>query len=310
VQARGEPLTLHGLCREADPQQMPRTCWEALIKGGCFDPTESDRGELLIALDGAMNEAVRAAEDRRSGQGSLFAGLEASASPPLPRRQPAAQAGKGLARAEALRAEKEVLGFYLSGHPLEERAGLFAMLSTVRTVEVAARPPGSLVTIAGLIASLTESLVKSGTYAGRKMARFRLEDLDGGVQVVVFPRTYEELRHKLSEDAVVAVVGKVEEREEPGLILEQVLSIEEALQRFEGGLVVHIEPEDQELLPRLKRTLEQHRGQRPVYFMVRGGDGHVRRVKAGGELRVEINAELTAELGQLLGRGRVKLARL
>jgi DNA polymerase-3 subunit alpha len=310
--ARGQPLTLHGLCRASDPQAMPRTCWEALIKAGCFDAAGLNRGALLAALDGAMNEAVRAAQDRRSGQGSLFAAFDAggaSGAAPAGAAEVLREAG-AFTRSETLKAEKEVLGFYLTGHPLEERAGLFSMLSTVKTTEIVDRPGGAQVTLAGLIVGLSESLVKSGSYAGRKMARFRLEDLEGGVQVVVFPRTFEEQRGRLADDTVVVVQGKVEEREEPGLILEQVLTVEEALQRFEGGLVVHIEPEDQQLLPRLKQTLLQHKGPRPVYLTVRGSDGHLRRIRAGGDLRVAINADLTEEVDRLLGRGRVKLARL
>jgi DNA polymerase-3 subunit alpha len=291
---------------------MPRTCWEALIKAGCFDAAGVNRGTLLGGLDGAMNEAVRAAQDRRSGQGSLFGAFDPAGTPEAPRAAlaDALPESGAFSRSETLKAEREVLGFYLTGHPLEERAGLFSMLSTVKTPEIASRPAGAQVTLAGLIVGLAESVVKSGTYAGRKMARFRLEDLEGGVQVVVFPRTFEELRGKLADDTVVVVQGKVEEREEPGLILEQILSIEEALQRFEGGLVVHIEPEDQELLPRLKQTLLQHKGQRPVYLTVRGSDGNLRRVRAGGDLRVAINTELTEEVDRLLGRGRAKLARL
>jgi DNA polymerase-3 subunit alpha len=184
------------------------------------------------------------------------------------------------------------------------------MLSTVKTPEIAERAPGSVVTLAGLIVGLQELVVKSGNYAGKKMARMRLEDLEGGVPVVVFPRTFEEVRELLVDDTVVVIQGKVEDREEPGLILEQIMTIEDALRRFEGGLVVHIEPEDQGLLVQLKATLEQHKGKRPLYLTVKGTDGHVRRVRAGGDLRVDINAELTEEVDRLLGRGRVKLARM
>ena len=311
----GKPLTLHGLCRETDPHETPRLCWEALVKAGCFDAGGRNRGGLLGTIDGAMNEATRAAADRKSGQGSLFdafgGGDEGSSGPagPEPEQDPVNEA-TCYSKSETLKAEKEVLGFYLSGHPLEERAGLFSMLSTVKTPEIPERSPGSVVALAGLIVGLQELVVKSGNYAGKKMARMRLEDLEGGVPVVCFPRTFEEVGELLVDDTVVVIQGKVEDREEPGLILEQIMTIEDALKRFEGGLVVHIEPEDQGLLPQLKATLEQHKGKRPLYLTVKGGDGHVRRIRCGGDLRVDINAELTEEVDRLLGRGRVKLARM
>ncbi|MCC7011968.1 MAG: DNA polymerase III subunit alpha [Planctomycetes bacterium] len=304
-------ITLHELCRSCDPTEVPRTCWEALIKAGAFDFSGHNRGAVLAALDVAMTESQRAAADRRSGQGSLFGGGP-SVSPVQP-----ASVGDGIddskawPKSETLKAERESLGFYLSGHPLEERAGLFAMLSTCRTTELAERSGGSEVQVAGLIVQLSTSVVKNGKLAGQKMARLRLEDLDGAVNVTVFPRTLEQFKHKLAPDAVVIVRGKVEERaEEPGIVLDEVLLVEEALSRFEGGVIVHLEPEDAGLLNPLRDTLLKFQGRRPLYFQVRGGDGALRRVRAGNNFRVNISAELAEQVDRILGKGRVRLARM
>jgi DNA polymerase III subunit alpha len=307
----GRAVGLHALAERVDPAECPRLTWEALIKSGAFDFSGHNRGAVLFALDGALAEATRAANDRRSGQSSLFGGAFGGEQAALAR-----QRGDGIddtrafSRAETLRAEHDVLGFYLSGHPLEERAGLFSILSTVRTSELPSRTPGSEIWLAGLIVRLSESVVKSGTLAGRKMARFRLEDLEGSVSVTCFPRVLEQFRALIAEDSVVVCRGKLEERsEEPALILEEVLEVDGALKRFEGGLMVHLEPEDDGLLPQLRQTLLRHPGQRPLFFQVLGQDGRVRRVRAGGELRVEISAALAKEVDALLGRGRVRLVR-
>jgi len=309
--AEGRELDLHGIAERTDPAECPRLCWEAIIKAGAFDFTGHNRGAVLAALDSALAEASRAASDRKAGQGSLF---DAPADPPAgaaAERSDGIDDSKALSRQDTLRAEYEVLGFYLSGHPLEERAGLFSILSTVRTTDLATRAPGSEVWLAGLIVGLSELVVKSGSLAGRKMARMRLEDLEGGVPVTVFPRTFEEFREHLVEDAVVVCRGKVEERsEEPALILEEVLPVDAALRRFEGGLLIHLEPEDAGLLPSLKGLLTRHPGKRPLFFHVRGNDGHLRRVRVHQELRVDINADLAREVDDLLGRGRVRLVRL
>lgn len=301
---------LHALAERIDPSECPRLCWEAIVKAGAFDFTGHNRGAVLAALDTALTEAARAASDRKAGQGSLFDAPATPAAGAAPRSD-GIDDSKTLGRQETLRAEYEVLGFYLTGHPLEERAGLFSILSTVRTTELSERAPGSEVWLAGLIVGLSELVVKSGTMAGRKMARLRLEDLEGGVPVTVFPRTYEEFREHLVEDAVVVCRGKVEERsEEPALILEEVLPVEAALRRFEGGLLIHLEPEDAGLLPALKGVVARHPGKRPLFFHVRGADGRLRRVRVGGETRVDINADLAREVDELLGRGRVRLVRL
>jgi DNA polymerase-3 subunit alpha len=167
------------------------------------------------------------------------------------------------------------------------------------------------VQIAGLIVQLSTSIVKSGRLAGQKMARLRLEDLDGGVNVTVFPRSYEQFGSKLVDDAIVIVRGKVEERaEEPSLILDEALTVDEAMSRFEGGVIVHLEPDDSGVLAPLRDTLRKHTGRQPLFFQVRGADGALRRVRAGSDFRVQISPELAEEVDRLLGKGRVRLARI
>ncbi len=307
----GAPFGLLELCARCDPQEVTKLTWEALIKAGAFDYTGHNRGAVLAALDAGMSESQRAAADRRAGQASMF-----DAPPPSAKAGRGAMAGDGIddskaySPSETLRAEREALGFYLSGHPLEERAGLFSLLSSTKTTDLAGRTAGSEILLAGLIVGLAQTVVKSGTYAGKKMARFKLEDLEGNVGVTVFPRTFDQFRNLLVEDTVVLARGKLDERgEEPALILEELMTIEDALKRFEGGLVVQVTPEDAELLPQLRDALKRHPGKRPVYLMVTGSDGHVRRVRLG-ETRVEINAALAQEVDSLLGRSRVRLARL
>jgi DNA polymerase-3 subunit alpha len=300
-------FSLFELCARTDPHSVPRLTWEALVKAGAFDYTGHNRGALFAALDTAMTESQRAAEDRRSGQGALF-GLDAGPDPE--------QAADGVddrhswSKSETLSAEHEVLGFYHSGHPLEERAGLFEVLSTAKSTDIAARPAGGEVVIAGLIVALSETVVKSGTYAGRKMARFRLEDLSGGVNVTVFPRTFDAFRPLLVDNSVIVCRGKVEDRgDEPGLILDQVSDIDAALRQFEGGVVVQLRPEDGPVLSRLRETIGRHTGKSPLFFRVTGDDGCSRTVRTSSDTQVAISSELATEVDQLLGRGRMRLAR-
>ncbi len=309
LQADGAPLTLHELCKQTDPAAVGRTTWEAVIKSGAFDFTGHNRGAVLAAVDSAFADGVRAAADRKSGQGDLF-GMMAAAEP-----EAAVSDGiddrKAFSKSDTLKAEFDVLGFYLSGHPLEERAGLIAMLSSGGTDQLADMPGGTMVSLAGMVMGYSENLVKSGRYAGQKMARFRLEDLKGSVNVTVFPRTFAECREALEEGAVLVARGKLEENsEEPGVLLEEVLTIEEALSRFEGGLMIHVTPEDAGVLPRLEAALRSHPGKQPVYFQVTGSDGNSRRIRAGNEWSVAISNDLATQVDELLGKGRVRMARV
>ena len=256
-----------------------------------------------------MADARRAATDRKAGQGALF-----GADP-----EPAAASGGGNGIDERhawdertrLTNEHEVLGFYLSGHPLESKEGLFRMLSDCSSSDLADRAPGSQVALAGLLVNVSERITRKG----KKMASFRLEDLDGGVDGTVFPRTYEEFADSLVADTIVYCRGKLEENSlgdnptEVRLLLDQVMTIEDALKNFRGSLVIHLDQTDAVLLPQLKTVVEQHGGGSPLYLEVAGSDGKKRRVRAGDGNKVTISAELAQDIDKVLGKGRAALAR-
>lgn len=306
--AEGKALGLHALAAEVDPTEVGRLAWEALIQAGAFDFTGHPRAALMAALDGALADGARAARDRKTGQGDLFGGT------------PGDSTGEGSAgiddglrwdEQEQLQREYKVLGFYLSGHPLEQRAGLLSLLATTDAASAAALPGGSEVTMAGMILGMNENVVKSGRYQGAKMARFRLEDLTGDVGVTCFPRAYEEYKGKIEDGEVVVLHGRLEEgSEKPSVILESLYTIEEALAAFDGGVVVHLGPEHEGQIDALSSLLRDNPGNQRLYFQVRGSDGRSRRVVAGNDWRVSITSDLTRGIERLLGRGCVRLARL
>jgi len=306
---RRKPLTFHELCCAVDPSEVGKVAWEALIKAGAFDATGENRGALLAAVEPTLREAQGAAADRRSGQISMFEAFGADEAGPAPPAR--AAAGADWDKAAILAAEFDALGFYLSGHPLEERAGLVALLSTCRVPDLAQLAGGTEVRLAGLVLQKAELVVKSGKSAGKKMCRFRLEDLYGSVSVTVFPRTYEEVRGAIEDGAVLVCRGKLDDSgDEPSLLLDEVHTLDRALEHFQGGLQLSIDRSDEGLLPRLRQTLGAHRGASPLFLQVRGSDGSTRRVRAGRQLSVAITERLALELTELLGEGRVGLVRV
>ena len=313
VVEEGKDPDLHTLCTEVDPGEVNRLTWEALIKGGAFDWTGHDRGSLVAAVDSALADGASAAADRKSGQTSMFdafgAADEAESQSPAD-----AAAGidpnKAWEEKERLKAEKEVLGFYLSGHPLEENAGLMSLLSNCDTSRLEDLGSEATVQLAGLVTGLSENIIKNGRYAGAKMARFVLEDLEGGIQVTVFPRTYETVKEQLAEDAIVVCQGKIEDRGDAyGMILDQVMQVEDAIGKFQGALVVKIDLTDRPRLPELQKLLSDHEGGSGLFLEVEGSDSHRRRVRVTKK-GVQIDAELLRSLDGILGPGRASLARL
>ena len=311
VRAKAARISLHELTAEIDPHEVGRTNLEAIIRGGAFDCTGHNRGAVLAALDSALVDAARSAADRKAGQKGLFelGGGDSPASGAA--RGDGIDAAKSWNKQDTLRAEYETLGFYLSGHPLEERAGLLSLLSSVRMEELSEAKGGSEVTLAGLILGRSELVVKSGKWAGKKMARFRLEDLRGSIPVTVFPRTFEEQRERIEDGRIVVCRGKLEEdTEEPAMLLEEVLTVEEAVARFSGGIVITLEESDRHALPELQIVISRHKGRSPLFFSVRGTDGQRRRVRADKSWGIAISEGFAREVDQLLGRGRVRLARV
>lgn len=312
----GKPFGFHSLVTSVDPHHMGKIAWEAVIKAGAFDELGHNRGAVLAALDSAMSDSSERAKDRRSGQGSMFdllgGGDDGGAVDSGPTGD-GIDPRNAVPKADVLALEHEVLGFYLSGHPLEERAGLVSLLSSCpikRLGEISAAGGGE-VRIAGLVLQKAELVVKSGRMAGAKMCRFRLEDLSGSVSVTCFPRTYAEARDLIEDGAVLLVKGKLEEgSDEPALLLDEVMSLSDALGRFRGGLELRIDPRDRAKLPALKETCQRHRGESPLYLQTMGDDGLTRRVRAGRALGVAISEEFAGELCELLGHDRVGIVRI
>lgn len=307
----GTAMGLHELCSLVDPSGAGKIAWEAVIRAGSFDYTGYNRGAIAAALEGAMSEAAGAAADRRSGQMSM---LEAFGDP----QESEADAGQqdciderlAWDRHDTLGAEFEVLGFYLSGHPLEERAGLVSLLSTCPSVNLDRYEDGSLVMLAGLVLQAAVVPIRNGRMAGQKMARFRLEDLKGSVAVTAFPRTLEKYKDLVEDGRTVLAKAKVENRgDESSLILEELIPIDEALTRFQGSLQIALGPEDAGLLDRLRACLGSHSGSIPVQFQVQGNDGSLRRVRLPRESAVELDQDLVLGLQEILGNERLALVK-
>ncbi|MFT7677590.1 MAG: DNA polymerase-3 subunit alpha [Planctomycetota bacterium] len=311
--ADGKTITLHSLTKQVDPAEAGKIAWEAIVKAGTFDETGHNRGAVLAVVESALKDGANAAADRRSGQISMLDAFGGGAQ----ETQAEEPVGDGIddslafSKTDTLAAEFEVLGFYLTGHPLEEKAGLVALLSSSPIPQLGAVEGGVEVRIAGLVLQKAELVVKSGRMAGQKMCRFRLEDLHGSIAVTVFPRTYAEQAEIIEDGAVLLLRAKVEDSgEEPALILEEAYPIQDALASFRGGISITLGPQEEGLLQRLKQIIDSHKGESPVYFQVTGRDGHTRRLRAHNDFRVTISEELATELKELLGPNCAGLVRV
>ncbi len=183
---------------------------EALIKAGSLDTIESNRNQLLSDIDAVMSWAADRVRDRQVGQSNLFDMLGAASTTTSYSNTPHGPTVDDLSAQEKLRFEKELLGFYISDHPLEhvrENAYLLAPLNLAQLSEARQE------TTVSVIAMLTDIKVMT-TKKNDRMAILHLEDLTGSAEAVVFPKCFEKLQPILIPDQRLVLWGKIDQRDE------------------------------------------------------------------------------------------------
>ncbi|MEW5934330.1 MAG: DNA polymerase III subunit alpha, partial [Bacillota bacterium] len=299
LQARrqGAFRSLHDFCERVDSRLLNRRAVESLIKAGAFDSLGAKRAQLLAILDAALERGQ--GEARGAGQLSFFdLGAEAFAAqdvlPDVPE----------FPKPALLAMEKEVLGLYLSGHPLEAFRGHLERGATHRCATLADAADGSAVTVGGVVVGIK----RISTRAGEPMGFVELEDMSGHVEVVVFPRVMERFRGCLVKDAVVLVKGTLQRSEgEEGQRVAKVMAEEVIPLACPGSLVVELRTAEQEekALRELKGILNRYPGSMPVRVEF---VGRKKAILVEPGLWVEDTNELRWELQDLLGDGSVYAA--
>ncbi|HET9497055.1 MAG TPA: DNA polymerase III subunit alpha [Candidatus Limnocylindria bacterium] len=213
----GGPFTsLDDLCRRVDPQRVNKRVFESLIKVNAL-ATLGPMTSLLDRIDAALDAAARHHRDVAAGQSTMFdlfavpMGLELT-----PADEASADGTRGeISRRERLRWEKELLGLYLTEHPLGDIADQLPEYVTAYTGELGEESDQARVTLGGIIQSARRVI----TRAGSTMLVVQLEDLQGSVEVVVFPKVFTDTANAWAEDAVVLVSGRVDHRDEEAKLL-------------------------------------------------------------------------------------------
>ena len=214
-QSGGAFRSLADFCTRADLRMVNRRVIESLIKAGAFDSLKATRAALLAALDQAMEAGQRRQREREEGQGSLFEALAgptaaagAAGEPPMP-------AVAEWPTEQLLAYEKEVLGFYLSGHPLERYRDHAQQLGTLSATDLATRPVGARVAVLGQVSSLRERATKSGN----RMAFATLEAVDGAVSLTIFPEALKTCGAALRSQAPLLVKGRIDDTDKGRVLL-------------------------------------------------------------------------------------------
>ncbi len=284
---------LYDFCSEVDLKHVNRRAIESLIRCGAFDTFEGHRAQLLAVLDEAMDRAQRRQKDDAIGQISLFGGAAA----PLVIEIPSLPDIDPFPDEEALAMEKELLGLYISGHPLSTVPVKLEWHTTHTTYQLNATPQDIKNVVAGGMLTQTRRMM---TKAGAMMMAGKLEDFTDAVDVVAFPRTYEEFSALLHDDSKVLIKGKWAGTDERPQLLISHLSPLAAM----PSLHVQI-PEDAtgKQLVMIAEALRKHQGDTSVVFHF---DGQTQQVVASDMFWVTWCPELEAALSTLVSKDRLR----
>ncbi len=274
-EARGDKpfASVEDFLSRIDLRKVNKRALESLIKAGALDTLDPDRGKLFEQLPSLMDAAQEEARRRESGQFTLFGG-EAAAGKSSAGRKPVPQAQKWTRR-ERLSNEREALGFYITGHPLDAFTGEIALFGNATSSRIAALKQGAEIKIGGVIAGVREKSTKRG----EKMAILTLEDLEGILEVVVFPEKYREIKELLASEEPVFLVGRVDSDETSSkVIAEDIFLMKNVRERLARSVHFRIEMErmTRDDVTDLRKIVKRHTGDKKGYLhLVRGGDYEV-----------------------------------
>lgn len=224
----GKFKSLEDFAKRVSTGRFNRKAWESLIKTGGFDQFGA-RSDLLFNLDTITAFASKLQKDALSGQTDIFGLLGAESSAIAAPSLAITKAPSQFSQKETLTWERELLGLYISAHPLDNYDTFFEE-QTVPLTHVTKDVDGRAVTVGGLVSSVRSIVTKSGS----KMAFVRLEDKFGECEVVVFPKLFEQVGARLVQDTILRVTGKVNARDrdgnlrdEPSIIADELSEINE-----------------------------------------------------------------------------------
>ncbi len=301
--------SLNRVCEDVDLRLVNKRVLESLVKAGAFDSmlrnasidsVSDGRARLLAAVDQAVEFGNRRQRDKEQGQHQLFGESDA----PGGDGEIRLPAAKPLTEVEQLAYEKEALGLYLSGHPVDRFASALAAAGVERIEDLVTSKPS--VAVAGIVTQIRSLTTRKGA----PMAVVMLEDRAGSLEAVVFPEAYAKYRSLLDADKVVVVRGKLEKDDEAArLVVAEVQPIEAVSHSVGHAMAIRLTtpPHDRGTVEALAEVLGRHHGQGRVLLEidVRREDRPL-RVKADlSHVRVRPSEALFEEVEQLCGKGAV-----
>ncbi len=321
--ANGPYRSIFDLCERLDPKQLTKGTLEILNKAGALDSLGGTRAQHELVIDRAVQGAAARQRDKARGQKSLFGEDAPAAAGTEPENDILLPETPDWTQNQRLAAEKEVIGFYLSSHPLTQHADELSAFATHKVAELRDLGDGAEVLIGGMIGSIKKAATKKPSRNGHsKYVNFDLEDDKGVVRCIMWPDDYAREGELVKQEGIVLVKGRIDARgREPNIIVNKLFTLDSAAKEFTKQVMLkfrrgyHTEDD----LQRVRTILAEYPGKTPVAVAVDtwldsaddqepNGNGnsngiHANRLRAWLTIPMQVSArpELKAALETVLG---------
>ncbi len=299
----GSYKSIFDFCSRLDGRLVNKRVLESLVKCGAFDFTKLSRHHHFELIDRALSMGASHQSDRARGQTSLFG--EDS-----PVHQGETEIGASIAewhQNELLAFEKELLGFYVSGHPLTHYAPILKLFELKTTTHLNELEDSANTRLGGIVASFQKKISKKDN---RPWAILEVEDLDGAVEVLVYADAYEKSQKYLGPEKAVLVCGRVDKREDkPKMIATEIYPLDEAASRLSTALHIHIPNNrfNENHLEQVHGLLQRYPGKLPVLLCMEQAGGEVVYIRTADEFHIQADERLLHELKHIVGEHAVFL---
>ncbi|MCC6758849.1 MAG: DNA polymerase III subunit alpha, partial [Candidatus Omnitrophica bacterium] len=292
----GPYKSIFEFCKRVDLRLANRRVLESLIKCGALDSFKIFRSQLMAVVERALEMGTKSQKEIAAGQFSFFTMGEGQGgfkhdAETLPQI-------KEWPKNEILAYEKEILGFYLSGHPLSHYKTEIKEFVKHTTKDLKNVVDGQEAKIIGIISGIKLTTTRKGN---ERMAIVKVQDLDGEVEVVIFPSTYPNVAEILKEGAVVVAIGRVGFREDsPNIVATDIKRIEEIYKAIKA-INLNVSTVNQPALSSLREKLSLFPGKTPVYLHLNTQEFKSVQILVGEDLFVTPSEALINEIKELVG---------
>ncbi len=297
----GPFVNIFDFCKRVDLRTANRKVIESLIRCGAFDSFGLRRSQMMDVLDKALESGSQAQKERSTGQFSFFdmQGMDdfktdAESYPDI----------EEWPKMKTLSDEKELLGFYITGHPLSHYQTEIKEFTDYSTKDLVRATEGQEVKLIGLISHVKLTNTRK---TGERMAILKFEDLEGEIEAVIFPSTYQEVSAYLKEGAVVVLRGRVSFREEaPKIIVAEIRGVKEAYQSIKN-ISLDLSGTDEKAMEALKDRLSRFPGKVPVHLHLNTNEHKRVQILVGENFFVQPSETLIDHLKEILGEEKISL---